>query len=312
MPPVLRALTQRHLDLAFRTGGDLDVRIVEFPGRWMPPDDLARLTADLRAVAARTLPAGDLTYGVFSGDPDRLRQTVLTVIRRGGRPVAFNALVVIPTTLHGRPAPVLHLGLVMVDPGERSRGLSWILYGLTCALIFLREGMRPVRISNVTQVPAVVGLVAETFSGVFPAPDRTELRNFDTLLLARAIMADHRHVFGVGPEARFDEARFVIEDAYTGGSDHLKKTLADAQPHRDPAYAAFCADRLDYDRGDDLLQIGALDMGALRRWVLREVPKGSLPAVAALGSLVLLRRAVLPVWHWATPGRAFGALRPAR
>ena len=312
MPPLIRALTQRRLDVSFRAGDGLDVRIVEFPGRWMDETALSALTADLRAVAARTLPAGDLDYGVFSGDPEALRRTILTVVRRNGTAVAFNALAVIETELHRRPVRVLHLGLVLVDPDERSRGLSWILYGLTCLLLFLREGMRPVRMSNVTQVPSVVGIVSETFSDVFPTPGRTTLRDFDKLLLARAILADHRHVFGVGPEARFDEARFVIEDAYTGGSDHLKKSLDEAPGHRDPRYAAFCAEMLDYDRGDDLLQLGALDLSAARRYVLRQVPRGSLPSVAALAVLVLLRRAVLPVMHWADPTRDHGLLRPAR
>lgn len=34
--------------------------------------------------------------------------------------------------------------------------------------------MRPLWVSSVTQVPAVVGMVSETFSQVFPAQDGTD------------------------------------------------------------------------------------------------------------------------------------------
>ena len=40
----------------------------------------------------------------------------------------------------------------MVDPDARSRGFSWVLYGLTCVLLFVRNGLRPLYVSNVTQV----------------------------------------------------------------------------------------------------------------------------------------------------------------
>ena len=73
--------------------------------------------------------------------------------------------------LDGEPQQVTHLGLVMVDPDVQGQGLSWVLYGLTTLVLFIRDGLRPKWISNVTQVPAVFGMVCETFSDVFPSPD---------------------------------------------------------------------------------------------------------------------------------------------
>ena len=132
----------------------------------MKAAELEQLSSDLRLVASKTLKAGSLTYGVFSGDRSRLEHSIITIVyrRSDGRPIAFNALALMEISLAGKPYEVLHLGLVMVDPDERSRGLSWILYGLTCFLMFLRNQLRPIWISNVTQVPAVVGMVAEAFS----------------------------------------------------------------------------------------------------------------------------------------------------
>src|SRR5262249_36836329 len=155
--------------------------------------------------------------------PDRLRNSVVATIYDGKTPIAFNALAVMTLNLAGAAIEVFHLGLVMVSPSVRGRGLTEMLYGLTCVLLFLRGQCRPIRISNVTQGPAVVGMVSETFDRVFPTPQYVSGPQFEHRVLARQIMARHRYVFGVGAEAGFDEARFVITNAYTGGSDSLKK-----------------------------------------------------------------------------------------
>jgi hypothetical protein len=307
-----KALTQTHLDLTLRISADVTSRILERPGRWMPGHEITRLLADLRSVARRTLSQGDLDYGILTGAPERLDRSIVTILydRRRAEPVAFNALAVMDVTLHGRPTEVLHMGLVMVDPEVRSQGFSWVLYGLTCLVLFFRNQMRPLWLSNVTQVPAIVGMIAETFTDVFPSPRPGTRRSFEHLLLARAIMQGHRHVFGVGAEAGFDEQRFVITNAYTGGSDHLKKTLAAAPRHRDEIYNAFCARELDYDRGDDVLQLAQLTTDTARRFLLRNVPPRSLPRILGALALVTLNRLLLPVIHWLSPQRQWGILRP--
>jgi hypothetical protein len=227
------------------------------------------------------------------------------------QPVAFNALSVMDVTLHGRDAEVIHLGLVMVDPNLRSHGLSWVLYGLTCLVLFARRQLRPLWLSNVTQVPAIVGMVSETFSDVYPAPGPVAHRSFEHLVLARDIMGRHRAVFGVGAEAGFDEDRFVITNAYTGGSDNLKKSFEVAPKHRDAVYNEFCREQLDYARGDDVLQLCRLDLAAAQGFVTKDIPRRSLPAVAATLAIVSLNRLLLPVVHWLSSDRPWGILRPA-
>ncbi|MDX2234282.1 MAG: hypothetical protein NW200_07270 [Hyphomonadaceae bacterium] len=309
----LRGLVQSHLDLRFSPAPAVETRVVDRPGLWMSAEALAALTADVRAVARETLPTGDLTYGVLSGDPERLKASVITLVydRQSGRPVAFNALAWMPVTLRGRPVDVLHMGLVMVSPAVRSQGLSWILYGLTCFLLFARGGMRPVWISNVTQVPAVVGMVAESFAQVFPTPDGAP-QSFEHLLIARQIMRSHRHVFGVGADAGFDEARGVITNAYTGGSDDLKKSFEQAAKHRQDKYNAFCNAMLDYARGDDFLQIGQVNMAAAQKYAFAEVPRASLPGVVLSGAFLALQSLLLPLIHWLDARRPWGSLRPHR
>ena len=307
-----KAFSQETIDLTLRTHTGLQTRIIESPGLSLAQQDLDELVADLRSIAGKTLPAGNLTYGIFSGERERLARAVVTLIREEatGRPIAFNALSVMDVELDGEPQQVTHLGLVMVDPDVQGQGLSWVLYGLTTLVLFARDGLRPKWISNVTQVPAVFGMVCDTFSDVFPSPDTGARQSFAHLQLARGIMRDHRAVFGVGREAGFDEQRFIITDAYTGGSDALKKSYDVAPKHRDEQYNVFCERELDYGRGDDMLQLGRVDLAGARRYLQREVPAGSLPALLAASAVLALQRLVLPVFHWLDDTRAFGTLRP--
>jgi hypothetical protein len=123
-------------------------------------------------------------------------------------------------------------------------------------------------------------------------------------------MASHRPAFGVGPDAGFDETRFVITNAYTGGSDDLKKRFEDAPKHRDPAFNERMQRELDYDRGDDFLQIGQVNMKAAQAYAWDIVPKASLPGVAVGGALLMLQALILPTLHWFNSMKAWGTLRP--
>jgi hypothetical protein len=308
----LKALTRPTLDLTLTTAPGQQTRIIERPGLVLDDAEHAAMVEQLRTVAGRTLAQGALTYGVFSGERERLSQSIITLISETatGRPIAFNALAQMPLTLAGEPEQVTHLGLVMVDPEVRGRGLSWVIYGLTVLVLFVRGGLRPRWISNVTQVPSVVGMVCETFSEVYPSPDPGSRQSFAHLSLARQIMRDHRHVFGVGPEAGFDESHSIITDAYTGGSDDLKKSFEQATHHREERYNAFCREKLDYGRGDDVLQLGRMDLAAARSYLLGQVPRSSLPGLLGASAFLLVQRLLLPLVHWLDDSRRFGTLRP--
>lgn len=308
----LWSLAGQYLDVQLETGAGVRTRIVERPSLCLEPEACGRLVADLRSVAHSVLGDGELSYGVLTGDAERLSRIVVTVLydRDSGRPIAFNALSILACRLRGRDEEVLHLGLVMVAPEHRGRRLSWVLYGLTCVMLFLRRQLRPLWISNVTQVPAIVGMVAESFARVFPAA--RSRRSHDHLVLAREILRKHRAAFGVGEEAGFDAERFVVTNAYTGGSDDLKKSFDEAQKHRDPVYNEMCRRELDYERGDDFLQLGQFNLAMLQRYLLKTVPRDSLPALLGQLAFAGVGSIALPLVHWLSPNRPLGELRPVR
>ncbi|WP_315760290.1 hypothetical protein [Sphingomonas sp. Y38-1Y] len=310
---IFAAFTGRYLQLGFRSGRDHRVEIVERPALALSPAALAELTAACRAVVAACLDGRQLDYGLFAPDGAAWERSVVTLVRRAsdGRPVAFNAMPLLRVERGGVPHEVLHLGLVMVDPAERSGGLSWILYGLTCFALFVRRGLRPLWISSVTQVPAVVGMVAETFDDVFPAQAGTQA-SFAHRHLAHQIMRGERGAFGVGEDAGFDADRQVITDAYTGGSDNLKKRFDVAAKHRDDRYNRFCAEALDYDRGDDVLQIGRIDLSTARRFMAKSVPRSAIPQLAVQGLVLGIQAVVAPMVQWLAADKPLDRLRPAR
>lgn len=305
-------VTNGFINARLPAGKYLSARIVERPGRWMDADSLAVLTGELKTVAGTVLDRKDLGYGVFQPKSDALSRSLITVLydKKSGAPVAFNVLPILEIEWRGGIREILHLGLVMVDPNAQGRGISSMLYGFSCVLFFMRNQLRPIWVSSVTQVPAVFGLVAETYSDVFPGQGPTP--SFGHVLMARRIMETGRHSFGVGPEAAFDEQAFIIANAYTGGSDNLKKAFDEAPKHRKQDYNSLCAERLDYGRGDDFLQIGKLDLAAVHRYLRRVAPPGSALGLLATSLMIALHRLILPLFHWFDHRRQWGDLSPRK
>lgn len=294
-------------------GGKLRVRVLERPGLWLEPGELDRLVEELRTVV-RSLGVGDLPYGVLTGEKRHLDRLILTLIedRATGEPVAFNAMLALDCNLRGAAVDVIHLGLTAVDPELRGRGVAWILTGFTTFLLFVKNGFCPYWISNVSQVPAAIGMVAEAAANVYPSPDPRAHRSFEHVVLAQEIMRRHRDAFGVGEDATFDPRRFVILDAYTGGSENLKKRWEDAPRHRDERFNELCRAELDYGRGDDFLQLGQVNLFTLWRYVAHSLPREAWAVAVSRFAFVLANSLILPVLRWLTPSVQMDDLRPSK
>jgi hypothetical protein len=261
-----------------RVREDVVATVYDRPGLWMADAELAALRAELKGVASAAI-AGDLDYGVFKDSRAPYENRILCVGRRdSGEVVGFNAMPRLELDVAGQRVLCMHLGLLVIHPSYQRMGFQGLLYGLGIFVLYRRIPQRPVWVSNVTEMPAVFGAVSEGFVDVFPSFLDTRPPPEEHLAVARAIMSGHRHEFGVGPEAVFDEARFVMQGSYTGGSDALKKSFSSAPKHRDSRANAWMEANLDYGRGDDVLQIGKLDGEVLTQWVSRRLPEGLQPA----------------------------------
>jgi len=286
--------------------------VTERPGLHLSHEEIADLKADLKKIGQKSLPNTPLDYGVFDEAGDAFDRSLITILydRHSGEPVAFNSMPILELNIQGQAEEVLHLGLVMVDPDARSGGLSSILYGFACILLLIRRQFRPIWVSSVTQVPAVVGLVSELYSNTFPSPNPKARRSFTHLQIARRIMQGHRSAFGVGDDAGFDEQNFVISNAYTGGSDNLKKTFENTPKHRKQIYNDLCAQELNYDRGDDFLQIGQLDIAAVRNYLIRKDKDAPVLGPMIAIAFFSLQSIFIPIIYWFDDRKNWGNLRP--
>lgn len=305
-------LFQPELDITFRPESNLDVRILERPGRILSVEEQRVLITDIKDLTQRCVKGMDLDYGIFKENSPSLNNAVLTLIRdtKTGNLIAFNALSIMDLKVGKMSERVIHLGLVMIDPSVRARGLSWLLYGLTVNILFLRNHLDPIWISNVSQVPSIIGMVEEGFANAYPAPLTKHPRSLEHLLLARAIMKDHRSVFGVGDDCEFDEEKFIIKNAYTGGSDNLKKTWEEAPKHRNDKINEFCHEHLDYQRGDDFLQIAQLKFSCTRSYAMKSIPRKSLLHALYLFAFLTIESLLLPFYQWFIVQKPQGNIRP--
>jgi len=300
---IIRGIGKTYFEFKFESGSGETVHILEKPKYLLDEIEQKSLREEIYALSLKCTPNNQaLDYGIFN-DPNHnniLNQCILTLIRdnNSNKLIAFNCLPLLDLTLKNKPIYFVHLGLVMIDPDYRSKGLSFILYGLTVVIMFCRNQLTPIWVSNVTQVPAVVGLFSEGFNNVFPNALKNSRRSFDHLSLVRQIMLNHTHVFGVGNDAEFDEKTFIIKNAYTGGSDNLLKTWNQVTKYRNDTANDFCQKHLNYDRGDDFIQIGKFDFFALQKYIIRMIPAKSLILILNNIFIVFLQSILLPVYHW--------------
>jgi len=307
---LLRHLTRRKLDFGFVVDSRVSIRIVFRPGTWMGATALAKVLADLRRVQTNTI-GQPLDYGVTAETPRYLDRAVISILydRERHQPIGCNCFLMLDVDLRGRSEEVLHLGLVMLDPAFQAKGYLWVLSGLPCMMMFIRNHGRPLWISSVSQIPLVIGAVSATFADVYPRPPEEVQKGYRHTLIAREIMHRHRAAFGVGEAAGFDEGSFIITNAYTGGSDPLWKPFAMAPKHHARALNKWCRDHLDYARGDDLLQIGRINYNAIVGYLLREVPKQSLPYLLRRIAFLVLGGIFNPLLRWLSARTDFGDLR---
>jgi hypothetical protein len=236
----------------------------------MPDPELEELQDRLRALTRRCL--GEVPdYGVYVKSREPYRHRILTLVysKENQEPIAFSAMVLWHVQLKHRrtPQPVLHLGLVLVAPEYRGRKIMYWAYHKPLFRFYLKRLFRPFWITSTTMEPVILGSVADSFSHVYPhyAPQSTPDPTPAQLEIVRTFVSEHGHEIGVWEEAVFDEERFVIQGSSLGSCRSLMLSYADTAKYRVEACNEFCRQVLDYSRGDEILQVGRVDLATLLR-----------------------------------------------
>jgi len=239
------------------------LRCWRFPGRWLSNAELAHLRKTIEIVTQSKL--NQLPeYGVYLPSREPYENRIITVVykKNEDKPVAFAAMVHCPVNVRGRIHPVYHLGLVIKSQSFSGRNLLFFIYYYPLAYILTLRGFRSSWITSVSMEPSIIGAVADNFGDVYPHYLGTTQLTQIKLDIAKAFVYDFGHEFGIGPKGVLNEEQFVIKDSCRGPSEVVRTSYAKSAKYRVSRCNTFCKSVLDYERGDELLQIGRLSLSA--------------------------------------------------
>jgi hypothetical protein len=256
-------LWKRHQFYCQWTIGSIEFRIWEKPATWLSASATQQLVRDMRQVAMEAQGNEVIpNCGGLQGDLEDLKQRVINIAydKRSNQPIGFCSQIYLEVPLQTQKETVLHTGLAYVSPAHRQQSFISTLYSLSNLVVLLKRGFRPIWISNVSQVPAVIGSASTYYTNVYPDPIHQKVQTAQHRTLFEQIVRHHSTTFGTAKSVAYDLDNHIIFDSYTGGSDNLKKTFESCSLHRNQVVNEFCKRHLNYERGDDFLQIGQLSV----------------------------------------------------
>ncbi|MCO4763966.1 MAG: hypothetical protein KC502_20800 [Myxococcales bacterium] len=248
-----------------------DIELHVRPAKTLRRARLAALVTDLRAVAGTCfdeLP----DYQCISGRDEILERNVIAVARRpDGIAAGFCSALLIPVEGVG---DVLHLGLTCVRPEDRGSGLTHELTSrVLLGYLAQHRPFERVWVSNVACVLSSLGNVAVHFDEVYPAP--WTAKPTDThKRIANTISGLHREDIYIQQSAHFDQEDFVFKGSNAPGNMFCKQEEDERFHHRESALNGYYAERMDFEAGDEILQIGHV---SLRRLVAYGARRAVMP-----------------------------------
>ena len=224
------------------------------PGVTLPDRDCRELVEEVRHVASTCF--DDVPdYQIMRGTPDEVNDKALAVARRpDGKMAGFCSCVLLPVEGVGE---VLHLGLTCVHPDDRSAGLTHKLTRKVILSYMVRHKPlgRKLWISNCAAVLSSLGNVAQHFEAVYPAPFEENEPMQEHYRIADAVDRLYRDKIYIMEDAVFDPETFVFRGSVR--DTVFQKEEEDVRyHHRKPKLNDYYKDRMNFQDGDEVLQIG--------------------------------------------------------
>jgi len=242
---------------------DYSLHCLRFPGLWLSDTDLADLRTNIERVTLselKSLPE----YGVYLPSRDPYTNRIITLVhnKNEAKPAGFAAMVYCRVKVKNKIHPILHLGLIVKSRSKLRRNLLFLIYYYPLIYFFVLRGFRSCWITSVSMEPSIIGAVADNFGDVYPhylgTTQPTEIKR----KIARSFVSAQGHEFGLGPYAFLDENKFVIKGSCQGPSEAIRASFSHSAKYKDPRCNTYCQSTLDYERGDELLQIGHLSLNS--------------------------------------------------
>lgn len=159
---------------------------------------------------------------------------------------------------------VVHLGLTMIAKRARGQRLQPSLLSRVLLLPIVNLCTLRYTVTNVAASPSGIGNFCDYFVQTFPHYKRTPPRTEWHLRVAREVLTRYRHEFGCSERATFDQVSFVVygsNEREGGGTfEFVRKDGSAVSRHRDDACNRFVEGLLDFAQGDELFQVGVMDV----------------------------------------------------
>jgi hypothetical protein len=231
------------------------------PGTDWTDEQIASETGGLRSVAASCFNGIVPEYQCLLGTRECFVDKVITIARSTDDEEILGFTSAVVFRVPGVPDPVFHTGLTCVAPKARKLGLVRALV-TTLLVQYLARSTRPWRtiwVTNLASVVSSLGTFASTFDEVYPSPQCCSTPPSTHALITRYFAANWQLLTTLHPDAKFDDEKFVFMGANKGNVFAKEKG---ANPHRSNIANAFFEPRLNFDRDDEMLQVGRISLGS--------------------------------------------------
>ncbi|KAA8493959.1 hypothetical protein FVE85_3934 [Porphyridium purpureum] len=230
------------------------------PGRWMDDGELQKLAAALLTVAKASMdqvPA----HRLFNGDPRAVfANRIVSVAYDGDKPVGFTCMVYLPH----RGDIILHLGLTMIALSHRGRRIQSPIFTKCLVLPMVNLWRMQYWVTNIAASPAGIGSVCDYFCDVYPDYLNRNTCSWVHRDIACSVLRHFRYEFGCSSKAVFDTRKFVVYRSNMpegGGSPQfIKEDGKPVSKYRNEAVNTFVKQMLDLTAGDELFQVGRVDL----------------------------------------------------
>ena len=249
------------------------------PARYLDGEKLAELSAriiELGALCFDEVPQ----YQVFLGDRKAFDDKVLALAYAGERLVGFCSMIILRVPHVGQ---VLHLGLTCVHPDFRSLGLTHRLTSKAFMRYVTRAGRIFTRtwVSNCAAVLSSLANVSLHFDEVYPSIKHQREPSAKHIRIAEAIAQKYRKEIYIHDTAAFDLQSFVFRGSIKD-TPFMKEESDARYYHRNRNQNDFYKGLLDFENGDELLQIGCASLGTYLKHGMQELQKSLKTQLKAL------------------------------
>ncbi len=243
-------------------------KVYYFPGKYMTESEKKEFVEELRETAAtcfEEIPEYQAMQSKGSLDD----KVIAVAWRKDGKMGGFCSTIIL--NVEGVGA-VQHLGLTCVRPEDRSNGLTHILTHKAVAYYLMRH--KPIIgkhwVSNCAAVLSSLVNVSLHFENVYPSPYPIKMTH-EYKKIAEAIDKYYREEIYINKDAKFDPDNFVFRGSVKGTV--FQKSEKDTNfYHRNRFYNDYYKDRMEFENGDEVLQVGYASTVAAIKHSFRNLP----------------------------------------